>query len=93
MSTVNGKQSGLTIGVIGLGYVGLPLAVAFVEAGNHVVAFDTDMRKIAAIDRGDRYIADVSDERLEDALPPTDALSPERVDSGRTDCTLRSIPR
>ena len=49
MSTVKGKTSGLTIGVIGLGYVGLPLAVAFAEAGDRVIALDTDIRKIAFI--------------------------------------------
>jgi UDP-N-acetyl-D-glucosamine dehydrogenase len=68
MSTVKGKTSGLTIGVIGLGYVGLPLAVAFAEAGDRVIALDTDIRKIAAIDRGDSYIEDISNERLQDAL-------------------------
>jgi len=46
-------MSAQTIGVVGLGYVGLPLAVAFAEAGDSVVALDTDIRKIAAIHRGD----------------------------------------
>jgi UDP-N-acetyl-D-glucosamine dehydrogenase len=50
--------------VVGLGYVGLPLAVAFAEAGDSVVALDTDVRKIAAIHRGDSYIEDISSERL-----------------------------
>jgi UDP-N-acetyl-D-glucosamine dehydrogenase len=49
--------------VVGLGYVGLPLAVAVAEAGDSVVALDT-VRKIAAIHRGDSYIADISSERL-----------------------------
>ena len=68
MSTVTRKRKGATIGVIGLGYVGLPLAVAFAEAGDRVIALDTDIRKIAAIDRGDSYIEDVSDERLQKVL-------------------------
>jgi nucleotide sugar dehydrogenase len=50
--------------VVGLGYVGLPLAVAFAEAGDSVVALDTDIRKMAAIHRGDSYIEDISSERL-----------------------------
>ena len=57
-------MSAQTIGVVGLGYVGLPLAVAFAEAGDSVVALDTDVRKIAAIHRGDSYIKDISSERL-----------------------------
>jgi UDP-N-acetyl-D-mannosaminuronate dehydrogenase len=57
-------MSAQTIGVVGLGYVGLPLAVAFAEAGDSVVALDTDIRKMAAIHRGDSYIEDISSERL-----------------------------
>ncbi len=52
-----------TVGVIGLGYVGLPLAVAFAEEGCDVVAVDLDARKIEAIEAGDSYIEDVSSER------------------------------
>ncbi len=47
------------IAVIGLGYVGLPLAVAFAEAGFHVVGIDNDPAKVAAIQKGDSYIQDV----------------------------------
>ena len=42
-----------TIGVIGLGYVGLPLAVAFAREGCDVVAVDLDERKIEAIEAGE----------------------------------------
>jgi UDP-N-acetyl-D-glucosamine dehydrogenase len=48
-----------TIGVIGLGYVGLPLAVAFAEVGCDVIAIDVGSRKIEAIEAGDSYIEDV----------------------------------
>jgi UDP-N-acetyl-D-glucosamine dehydrogenase len=53
-----------TVGVIGLGYVGLPLAVAFAGEGCDVVAVDLDARKIEAIEAGESYIEDVSSERL-----------------------------
>ena len=53
-----------TVGVIGLGYVGLPLAVAFAQEGCDVVAVDLDERKIEAIEAGDSYIEDVSSEEL-----------------------------
>ncbi len=52
------------IGVVGLGYVGLPLAVAFAEAGCDVVAVDVDSRKIETIRAGDSYIEDVPSEAL-----------------------------
>ena len=42
----------MTVGVIGLGYVGLPLAVAFAEGGERVVAVDIDEAKVAAIEAG-----------------------------------------
>jgi UDP-N-acetyl-D-glucosamine dehydrogenase len=63
----------MTIGVIGLGYVGLPLAVAFAEAGEHVVAVDLDEAKIAAIEAGESYIEDISSERLRAACPAIEA--------------------
>ncbi len=49
-----------TVGVIGLGYVGLPLAVAFAQEGCEVIAVDVDSRKVEAIQAGDSYIEDVS---------------------------------
>ena len=52
------------IAVIGLGYVGLPLAVVFAEAGYRVVGIDVDPQKVEAVNRGESYIADVSRERL-----------------------------
>jgi UDP-N-acetyl-D-glucosamine dehydrogenase len=57
-----------TVGIIGLGYVGLPLAVAFAEEGCDVVAVDVDARKIEAIGAGESYIEDIPSERLRDVL-------------------------
>ena len=54
----------MSIGVIGLGYVGLPLAVAFAEAGQDVVAVDVDARKVAAVAAGESYIEDIPSRRL-----------------------------
>jgi UDP-N-acetyl-D-glucosamine dehydrogenase len=47
-----------------MGYVGLPLAVAFAAEGHDVVAVDVDRRKVDALRRGESYIEDVSDETL-----------------------------
>jgi len=52
------------IAVIGLGYVGLPLAVGFAQAGFSVLGVDIDKRKVAAVNRGQSYIGDVTDEDL-----------------------------
>ena len=50
------------IGIIGLGYVGLPLAVEFSKAGFEVTGFDVDLAKVDAINKGHSYIGDVSSE-------------------------------
>ena len=57
-----------TVGVIGLGYVGLPIAVAFAREGCDVVAVDLDARKIDAIAAGESYVEDVPSQALADAL-------------------------
>jgi len=57
-----------TVAVIGLGYVGLPLAVAFAEKGFPVVGVDVDGRKVDALNRGESYVQDVPSERLRHVL-------------------------
>jgi UDP-N-acetyl-D-glucosamine dehydrogenase len=58
----------LSIGIVGLGYVGLPLAVAFAEAGEEVIGVDVDHGRIAALKEGRSPIEDVADERLRSVL-------------------------
>jgi UDP-N-acetyl-D-glucosamine dehydrogenase len=62
MSGPDGKPT--RVGVIGLGYVGLPLAVAFAEEGHSVVGVDTDTRRVASIEAGESHIEDISSDRL-----------------------------
>jgi UDP-N-acetyl-D-glucosamine dehydrogenase len=63
---IESKQARL--GVIGLGYVGLPLAVEFARAGFHVVGFDVDERKVAELNACRSYIPDVATEHLADVV-------------------------
>ena len=56
------------IGVIGLGYVGLPLAIEFVQAGFDVIGIDIDDNKINLINNGDNYIKDVNNDLLKKAV-------------------------
>ena len=53
-----------TVGVIGLGYVGLPLAVAFAQEGCEVIALDVDPVKVRAVSEGRSYIEDVPSDVL-----------------------------
>jgi UDP-N-acetyl-D-glucosamine dehydrogenase len=54
----------MKVAIVGLGYVGLPLAVAFAEEGRDVVCFDLDANKIAALSEGRSYIEDIDDAAL-----------------------------
>jgi UDP-N-acetyl-D-glucosamine dehydrogenase len=54
----------MRIGIVGLGYVGLPLAVAFAEAGHDVVGVDTDGRVVEALAAGRSHVEDVPDDVL-----------------------------
>lgn len=53
------------IAILGLGYVGLPLAVVFGEAGFHVTGVDPDSRKVDSLNKGVSYIPDVKTEAIE----------------------------
>ena len=55
---IRNKQA--RIGIIGLGYVGLPLAVEFAKAGFQVTGFDVDVAKVTSINKGHSYIGDVT---------------------------------
>ncbi|MBT3385027.1 MAG: nucleotide sugar dehydrogenase [Prolixibacteraceae bacterium] len=59
---VNNKQ--LLIGVVGLGYVGLPLSVSFAQENNQVLGFDKSEEKIKKINSGENYIGDIQDDDL-----------------------------
>ncbi len=71
--TVTAHLSGLAqpprhVAVIGLGYVGLPLAMAFARAGYHVVGIDLDPVRVAQLNDGTSYIEDVPHDLLRQAL-------------------------
>lgn len=58
------RDKSACLAVIGIGYVGLPLAVAFAEAGYRVIGIDLDSRKVESINHGISYIPDVSSEAI-----------------------------
>ena len=53
------REKSATVGVIGLGYVGLPLARAFATAGFRVLGFDLDTAKVQKLNRGESYIKQI----------------------------------
>jgi UDP-N-acetyl-D-glucosamine dehydrogenase len=58
----------LSIGIVGLGYVGLPLAVCFAEAGEEVIGVDVDHGRVSELNAGRSPIEDIPDERLQAVL-------------------------
>src|SRR3990172_5552277 len=55
------------VGIIGLGYVGLPLALTFAEKGFAAVGFEVDPAKVEAIDHGRSYLGHIPDAAIRDA--------------------------
>ncbi|MCL1855243.1 MAG: nucleotide sugar dehydrogenase [Clostridia bacterium] len=62
------KDRTVTLGVIGLGYVGLPLAVEKAKAGFYVIGFDVQLQKVDMVNRGQNYIGDVVNADLEEVV-------------------------
>ncbi len=62
------EEKSACIGVIGLGYVGLPLIVEFTGKGFKGIGFEVDQKKVDAVKKGDSYIVDVSDESIQKCL-------------------------
>ena len=81
----------MNIGVVGLGYVGLPLVVAFAEAGQNVIALDVDPRKVAEVAAGSSYIEDIPSERLVAVLDHIDATT-RYAKLARADAIIICVP-
>jgi UDP-N-acetyl-D-glucosamine dehydrogenase len=66
LSKLDSKQA--VVGVVGLGYVGLPLLLCFVEKGFRTIGFDVDARKVDLLARGESYIKHISAPRIRKAV-------------------------
>ena len=62
------KNRSAKIGVVGLGYVGLPLAIEFARKGFETVGIDLDKTKIALLQQGKNYIQDIADAHVSEAV-------------------------
>ncbi len=81
----------MRVGIVGLGYVGLPLAVAFTAADVDVVGVDLDMRKVEALAAGRSYIEDVPDAALAAARPRLE-VTPDYAALAGVDAILICVP-
>ncbi|WP_260490118.1 nucleotide sugar dehydrogenase [Listeria booriae] len=81
------------IAVVGLGYVGLPLAVAFVEKGFHTIGYDVSEKKVTALRQGVSDIADISNETLQCCLDTNDfELSSQPACLQEADAIIICVP-
>lgn len=68
------RNKNITVGVVGLGYVGLPLAVEKAKAGYKTIGFDVQKEKVEMVNAGHNYIGDVVNEDLEEIVKRWDAF-------------------
>jgi len=76
---------------MGLGYVGLPLAVAFAEEGHDVAGVDIDGRKVEALGRGTSYVEDISSARVQ-AVKDRLVVTTRAANLSRCDAVLVCVP-
>ncbi len=81
----------MSIGIVGLGYVGLPLAVAFAEAGEDVIGVDIDPGKIAGLREGISHIEDIPAARLQAVADRID-FTTRAVDLHGAEAILICVP-
>jgi len=87
------RKKTLTVGVIGLGYVGLPLAVGFARAGVRVLGIDVSGNRVQAINRGESHIPDVPSADLAPVVASGHlAATTEYRECARADATVICVP-
>jgi UDP-N-acetyl-D-glucosamine dehydrogenase len=81
------------IGVLGLGYVGLPLAMTFERAGFNVVGMDLNAERVAALAAGESYVAEVASDHLKEAMTAGRFVPTTRLDIiEELDCISICVP-
>jgi UDP-N-acetyl-D-glucosamine dehydrogenase len=81
----------MRIGIVGLGYVGLPLAVAFADAGHQVIGVDADPARVGAIEEGRSYVEDVPSAAIDGAGARLSA-STDYAALGECDAVVICVP-
>ena len=81
-----------TLGVIGLGYVGLPLAMTAARAGVGVIGFDVAADRVAALGGGRSHVEDVSDAELAAAVASGARFTADETDLAAADALVIAVP-
>ncbi len=85
------KKSAI-VGVVGLGYVGLPLALRFAEVGFQVVGIDIDEKKVNQLNRGESYIGTISSHSLAKAVPQKFSATTDFSAAKNLDAIIVCVP-
>jgi UDP-N-acetyl-D-glucosamine dehydrogenase len=80
------------IGIIGLGYVGLPLMLRFAELGYKVTGFDIDERKVMRLNKGESYIERIADETIAGALKQGFEATTDFARCAQVDALIICVP-
>ena len=80
------------IGIIGMGYVGLPLALRFSEAGFRVTGFDVDLAKAESIADRQSYFAHIADARISAAVDCGLAVATDMARAAECDAIIICVP-
>ena len=87
------KNKQAVVGVIGLGYVGLPLVLEFVEQGFTTIGFDIDQNKIKILNQGKTYIKHIPQERIKKAVDGKGlTVTADFSLLKKTDCIIVAVP-
>ena len=87
------RSQSAVVGIIGQGYVGLPLALVFEAAGFQVQGFDVDPKKVEAIQRGESYIKHIGAERVTRAVATSKLTATTDFDRlGQCDAVIICVP-
>ncbi|MGZ5387959.1 MAG: nucleotide sugar dehydrogenase [Solirubrobacterales bacterium] len=81
----------MKVGIVGLGYVGLSLAIAFAEEGHEVIGLDADSRKVEKLRSGESYVEDVSADALR-AVASKLAATTHYEDLSQCDAVIVCVP-
>ncbi len=86
------RNRSAVVGVIGLGYVGLPLSLRFMEAGFRVIGFDTDSQKVRQLGEGRSYIEHIAAERIAAGLRKGFTATHDFSRAGEPDALIICVP-
>lgn len=87
------KNRDAVVGIVGLGYVGLPLAICFAEEGFRVIGFDISMDKCQKINKGEPCLLDIPHELLSKVVNSGKMTATTSFDSiSKTDCVIICVP-